>query len=72
MIAGRLRVSLVSVGEHCLTCLTSLHMTRSPGPSLSVFAYCKQAKTGGGNGLGMRLDYVMGSLYSPGVFRVNA
>jgi len=28
---------------------------KSPRPSLSVFAYCKQSKTGGVEGLGMRL-----------------
>ena len=31
--------------------------TRSPRPSPSVFPYCKWSKTGGGNGLGMRLVY---------------
>ena len=31
------------------------HVTRSPWSSTSVFAYCKQSNTGGGNGLGMRL-----------------
>ena len=46
----------------CLPCmcllpfyLTSPHVIKSPRPSPSVFAYCKQSKTGGGNGLGMRL-----------------
>ena len=36
--------------------LTSLHVTRSPRPSPAVFAYCKRSNTGGGNGLGTRLD----------------
>ena len=31
-------------------------MTRSPRPSPSVFAYCKRSNTGGGNGLGTRLE----------------
>jgi len=31
-------------------------VTRSPRPSPSVFAYCKRSNTGGGNGLGTRLD----------------
>ena len=31
------------------------HVTLSPRLSPSVFAYCKQSKTGGGNGLGTRL-----------------
>ena len=31
------------------------HVTRSPRPSLSVFAYGKQSRTGGIEGLGMRL-----------------
>jgi len=35
--------------------LTSPHVTRSPRPSPSIFAYCKRSKTGGRNGLGMRL-----------------
>jgi len=30
-------------------------VTKSPRPSPSVFAYCKQSNTGGGNGLGTRL-----------------
>ena len=32
-----------------------LHMTKSPRPSPSVFAYSKQSNTGGGNGLGAGL-----------------
>ena len=36
-----------------------MHVTLSPinvpRPSPSAFAYCKPSKTGGGNGLGMRL-----------------
>ena len=32
-----------------------MHMTLSPRPSPSVFAYCKRSKTGGRNGLGTRL-----------------
>ena len=39
-----------------LSCLPDVtHMTLSPRPSPSVFAYCKRPKTGGGNGLGTRL-----------------
>ena len=37
--------------------LMSPHMTKSPRPSPSVFAYCKRSNTGGGNGLGMRLTF---------------
>ena len=36
-----------------------MHMTPSPRPSPSVFAYCKRSKTGGWNGLGMRLHWTM-------------
>ena len=36
--------------------LMSSHMTRSPRPSPSLFAYCKQSNTGGGNGLETRLQ----------------
>ena len=32
-----------------------LHVTKSPRPSPSVFAYCKPSNTGGGNSLGTRL-----------------
>jgi len=40
------------------------HVTLSPRPSLSVFAHCKQSKTGGGNGLGTRLiHFIARSLY---------
>ena len=35
--------------------LMSLLVTKSPRPSLSVFAYCKRSKTGGERGLGTRL-----------------
>ena len=37
----------------CLPCvyLMSPHMTRSPRPSLVIFAYCKRSKTGGGTSL---------------------
>jgi len=35
--------------------LMPLQVTRSPRPSPSVFAYCKQSNTGGRNGLGMKL-----------------
>ena len=31
------------------------HVVRFTRPSPSVFAYCKQSKTGAGEGLGMRL-----------------
>ena len=31
------------------------HVTPSPRPSTSIFAYCKQSKIGGDNGLGTRL-----------------
>jgi len=34
---------------------TSPHMTRSPRPSPSIFAYCKRSNTGSENGLGTRL-----------------
>ena len=37
--------------------LTSPHETKSLRTSPSVFAYCKWSNTGGGNGLGMRLQY---------------
>ena len=37
--------------------LTSLHVTKSPRPSPSIFVYCKQSKTGGGNDLGTRVVY---------------
>ena len=33
------------------------HVTLSPRPSPSVFAYSMRSKTGGGNGLGTRLEY---------------
>jgi len=33
----------------------TLHITKSPRPSPSIFAYCKRSNTGGGNGLGTRL-----------------
>ena len=39
--------------------LTSPHMTGSPRPSPSVFAYCKWSNTGGGNSLGTRLECVV-------------
>ena len=32
------------------------HVTLSPRPSPSVFAYCKRSNTGRGNGLGTRLS----------------
>jgi len=35
--------------------LMSSHVTKSPRPSPSVFVYCKQSNTGGGNSLGTRL-----------------
>ena len=39
------------------SCLPDIkHVTLSPRPSPSVFAYCKQSKTGGGNSLGTRLQ----------------
>ena len=41
------------VSTFCLPDIT--HVTRSPRPSPSVFAYCKRSNTGGGNGLGTRL-----------------
>jgi len=34
------------------------HMMKFPRPSPSVFAYCKQSKTGGVEGLGMRIREV--------------
>ena len=37
----------------CLPDVT--HVTLSPSPSPSIFAYCKRSKTGGENGLGTRL-----------------
>ena len=40
------------------------HVTLSPRPSPSVFAYCKRSKTGGTNGLGRRL-------YAKDNFRVH-
>ena len=33
------------------------HMMKFPRPSPSIFAYCKQSKTGGVEGLGMRLGH---------------
>jgi len=36
--------------------LTSWCVTKSPRPSPSIFVYCKQSNTGGGNGLGTRLE----------------
>ena len=44
---------------HCLpSCITDImHITLSPRPSSSIFAYCKRSKTGAENGLGMRLVY---------------
>ena len=37
--------------------LTPPHMTKSPNPPHSIFAYCKRSKTGGGNSLGTRLVF---------------
>jgi len=39
--------------------LMSSHMTRSPRPSSSVFAYCKWSNTGGGNSLWTRILLVL-------------
>ena len=41
----------------CLpSCLSDVKdVTKSPRPSPFILAYCKQSKTGGGNGLGTRL-----------------
>jgi len=59
---GRHETGIITVSQRLLQCmclsssyLTLAHMTRSPGPSPSVFAYCKRSKTGGGNSLGTRL-----------------
>ena len=41
------------------TCLMSPHVTKSPRPSPSIFAYCKWSNTGGGNGLGTGLYKIM-------------
>jgi len=38
--------------------LMSLHVTKSPRPSPSVFVCCKQSNTGGGNNLGTRLEFL--------------
>ena len=35
-----------------------MHVTISPRPPPSIFAYCKRLKTEGGNGLGMRLTLI--------------
>ena len=49
--------------RHCMpsSCLPSclpdvMHVTLSPRPFLSIFAYCKRSKTEGGNTLGMMLQ----------------
>ena len=39
-----------------------MHVTVSHRPSALIFAYCKQAKTRGGNGLGMRLVFTTAEL----------
>ena len=52
------------VDGHCPLCvyhlstLMSLHVTKSPRPSPSVFVCCKQSNTRGGNSLGMRLEFL--------------
>ena len=46
----------------CVYCLSNWchDLTRSPRPfpSVSIFAYCKQSKTWGGNDLGTRLHWI--------------
>ena len=39
--------------------LTSLHVIKSPRTSPYIFAYYKQSNTGDGNGLGMRLTFII-------------
>ena len=48
------------IRHHPLSVCT--YITLSPRPSPSAFAYCKLSKTGGRNGLGMRLELEAGAL----------
>ena len=44
------------MSRHPPSCLPDvMHVTLPPRPSPLIFAYCKQTKAGGGNGLGTRL-----------------
>jgi len=50
-----MKQELIQSGTACVYLL--VYLTNSVRPSPSVFTYCKQSNTGGGNGLGMRLKY---------------
>jgi len=60
MKSGRLMKSKVKARQHPTLCLLNVpHVTKSPRPSSSMFAYCKWSNTGGGNGLVMRLSFTL-------------
>ena len=55
----------------CVYCQTSLHLTRSPRTSSSIFAYCKEWRgEWHGNGLGIRLGQPLQELNVQYTFRV--